>query len=196
LVLAEGKDSPGGRITLSSAICDGTTLRGKTPFGALLRIPVDRVVSLQMLGGKAVYLSDLKPAKYEYRPYLDEKWPWSSDENVKGRDLRVAGSTWDKGISMHAHSLLTWNLGGSWKRFEASVGLDDQDGRSGRVRIKVLVDGKPADLGRKEALTHSNGPMKVSVDVTRSKTLTLEVENAEDGLVQAVVDWVDARLVK
>jgi hypothetical protein len=196
VVLAEGDGSPGGRITLTSAVSDGDNLRGKTAFGAVVRIPLEPVIELQVLGGKSEYLSDRKPAKYEYLPWLDEKWSWSADGNVLGRDLRVGGSTWDKGISMHAHSLLTWNLDGGYKRFESRVGLDDQDGRKGRVRIKVLLDGKPINLPRKAPLSWSDGPIDVSIDVSGAKTLTLEVENAEEGPVQGVVDWVDARLVK
>src|SRR5205814_1545449 len=112
-----------------------------TTFGALVRVPLERVAGLEVLGGKAVYLSDLAPAKYEYRPWLDEKWGWSADGNVLGRDLRLGGSTYDKGVGMHAHSLLTYALGGRYQRFEALVGLDDLDGRQGKVRVKVLLDG-------------------------------------------------------
>ena len=196
LILAATDGSPGGRMTLTSATCDGSILRGKTAFGAMPSAPVDRIVRLEVLGGKAVDLSDLAPAKYEYRPYLDENWAWSAGCNVLDHDLRVGGSTYDRGVGMHAHSLLTYSLGGSYKRFEAKVGLDDRDGRKGRVRVRVLVDGKAADLGPKDVLTHAGGPLVVHVDVTGAKTLTLEVANAEDGPVQGVVNWVDARLVK
>jgi hypothetical protein len=196
VVLTDKDGGSGGRMTLTTATCDGILLRGRTVFGALVRIPIERVVALDVLGGKAVDLSDLPPAKYEYHPYLDEKWGWSADGNVLGRDLRLGGSTYDKGIGMHAHSALTWSLAGAYKRFEARVGLDDACGRKGRVRVRVLVDGKAGDPGRKEPLTHASGPLAVSVDVQGAKTLTLEVENAEEGVVQGVVDWVEARLIK
>jgi hypothetical protein len=196
LILSEADGAPGGRVTLVSATCDGGVLRGKTAFGAVVRVPLERVAALEVLGGKAVYLSDLAPARYEYLPWLDEKWGWSADGNVLGRDLRLGGSTYDKGVGMHAHARLSYPLEGGFERFEALVGLDDLDGRKGKVRVKVLLDGKAVDLGKKDVLTGASGPLAVSVDLKEAKTLTLEVESVEDGPVQAVVDWANARLVK
>jgi hypothetical protein len=196
VVLTPAPGSPGGRLTLTSATCDGQTFRGKTAFGALLRVPVGRVAALEVLGGKALPLAEQAPAKYTYFPYLDEKWSWSAGANVLGRALRVGGSVYDDGVGMHASSALSYALDGGCRRFEATAGLDDRDGRRGRVRLRVLVDGKPADLGNGGLLTHAGGPRSVRVDVRGAKTLTLEVVAAEDGPVQGVVNWVDARLVK
>ncbi len=196
VVLADTESSRGSRLTLTSATCEAGVVRGKTVLGTPVRFPVDRLVQLEILGGKAVRLVDIKPAKYEYRPYLDEQWTWSRDGNVMGRDFRLSGSTWEHGVGMHAHSLLHFPLDGAYRGFEALVGLDDRDGRKGRVRVRVLLDGKPLDLGKKDVLTRSAGPLSVRVSVEGGKTLTLEVENGEDGPVQGVVNWVDARLIR
>jgi hypothetical protein len=115
---------------------------------------------------------------------------------VTGRDLRVGGSVHDRGIGMHAHSRLSYALGGAYRRFEALVGLDDLDGRKGAVQIRVLADGKALDLGRTGDLTHSGGPWPVSVKVDGVKELTLEVAPGAAGPVQGVVNWVGARLVR
>jgi hypothetical protein len=196
LILTEPPGSPGGRVTLTEAACDGTTVRGKTVFGAAVRFPLERVAQLDIFGGKAMALEDIAPSKYEYRPYTNLKWSWSANETVRGRDLCLAGSAYDRGIGMHAHSLLSFPLNGAYQRFEARVGLDERDGREGRVRIKVLLDGKAVDLGKKGDLILADGPLAVSIGVEGAKTLTLVVENAENGPVEAVVDWVEARLVK
>ncbi len=196
VVLAKTARSPGGRFTLRSAVCDGKVLRGKTPFGAGLRVPAARVAGLEIVGGKAIHLSDLKPSKYEYRPFLDERWPWSADSSATGRDLRVGGAVYDRGVGMHTHSLLTYSLGGAYARFEAVVGLDDLDGRRGAARIRVLGDGKPLDLGGQGELTHAGGPLTLRLNVAGVKELTLESAWGDNGLVQGVVNWADARLVK
>lgn len=187
---------PGGRLTLASAACDGETLTGKTAFDASLKVPIEQVAGLDVLGDNVVSLSDLTPAKYQYVPYLDEKWPLSTDSAVTGGDLRVGGATYDRGIGMHANSRATYALGGAYRTFEALVGLDDRDGRQGRVKVRVLVDGKSAGLGAKQVLTHGGGPLAVRVDVSGAKELTLEVRPAERGPVQAVVNWANARLLK
>jgi hypothetical protein len=196
LVLAEGSNSPGGRITLVSATSDGDLLRGKTTFGALVRIPVEKILALEISGGNVVPLSSLKPSKYVYRPYLDENWSWWTDANVRGRDMRLVGSTYDRGIGMHSPSSLTYALDGNYRRFEATVGLDDRDGVKGRARVRVLRDGKPVDLGHEAVLTRAGGALDVRIDVEGAKALTLEVEPADEAHVQGVVNWVNALLVK
>ena len=65
---------------------------------------------------------------------------------MAGYDLRLAGSTYDKGIGLHSESRLTYALNRNYQWFESLVGLDDQTGRRGSVLIEVLVDGKPQAL--------------------------------------------------
>ena len=46
-------------------------------------------VALQVRQGKAVYLSDLEPSKYEHTPFLGVSWPYVKDGSVAGRSLRL-----------------------------------------------------------------------------------------------------------
>ncbi len=193
-------DGPGGaagaRLSLASARCaDGETLTGETLFGAAMSAPLANLAALDLFGGKAVYLSELKPTRYEYFPYLDERWDWSRDADVTGLDLRLAGSTWDRGVALHSHARLTYAVPKDCRFFEALVGLDDRTGRRGDVRVRVLADGKPLDLGADRDLT-AGAPLSVRVDTAGAKELTLEVDFGQGGPVQDHVDWVDARFVK
>jgi hypothetical protein len=197
VVLSPDQDSPGGRMSLLSATCtDGRTLQGTTVFGSKLSVPLTRVAALDVYQGKAVYLSDLKPRKYEHIPFLDCRWPYVPDGSVTGCELRLGGSTFDKGLGMHSHSRLSYDLGGVYRRFEAAAGLDDQTGRKGSVRIKVWGDGKPLDIAPDRELTAANGPLAVSVSVAGVKELILEVEFGQAADVEDHVNWVNARLVK
>jgi hypothetical protein len=191
LVLANG-----GRLSLSSATADGETLTGKLTSGVPIQVRIQDVVSLSIVQGCAEYISDLKPNKIEQTPYLDAAMPPVVDGTAKDRDLRVGGSSYDKGIGMHGACRMTFDLGGAYKLFESLVGLDDITGREGSARVQVLVDGKTRKLGIEGDLTHRNGPMTVRVDVSGAKHLTLVVDFGERGDVQADVNWVDARLIK
>jgi hypothetical protein len=198
LVLA-GKDrSSSARLTLTSATCtDGRHLEGTTAFGAKLRVPLSRVVALDLCGGAATCLSDLKPSAYEYRPYLGESRPWTAGRNAVGHDFRLAGASYNRGVGLHAPCHITYELAGKYRRFEALDGLDDRDGRRGGVRLRILADGKPADLGAAGGeLTADTGPVRVSVPLAGARKLTLEVDPGAFGNVQDVVNWVEARLVK
>jgi hypothetical protein len=188
----------GSRLSLAQATCDPKKLSGTTLFDAPIRVPLHQVLALAVFQGPAVHLSDLKPATFTSSAYLTpkENWPLVTDGSVAGRDLRLAGSTYDKGLGMHSASRVTYSLGGAYRRFEALVGLDDQTGRLGSVRIQVLADGKPADTGWDKELTHRNGPVAVRASVAGARELTLVVDFGEGGDVQDHVDWVDARLIK
>jgi hypothetical protein len=190
LVLANG-----GRIALLSATADPLVLTGKTLFGAEVKIPVDRIVSLDIRQGKATYLSDLKPKRYEHTPFLGVRWPHEMDRSVAGNEMRLARHTYDKGVGLHSESRLTFDLGGSYRRFESTVGLDDRTGQGGSVRIRVLVDGQAKEVGDKE-LTSATGPRVVSVDVTGAKELMLIVEFGSGGDVCDHVDWAEAKVIK
>src|SRR5439155_3167969 len=121
-----------------------------TLFKTGVSFPVEDVVALYVQGGPAVYLSELKAKSFEHTPYLGGVWPYVLDGSVDRRDLRLGGSTYDRGIGTHTESRLTYDLAGGYRRFEALVGLDDKTGKGGSARVRVLVDGRPQDVGDKE----------------------------------------------
>lgn len=191
----------GARLSLLSAQADAAALTGKTLFGAAVTVPTSQIVALDLFQGKAVYLSDLRPRRYEFTPYLGVRWPFVNDGSVTGGELRLAGNTFDKGLGLHSQCWIAYSLAGRYRRFEALVGIDERSGRSpsgpgGSVRIQVLVDGKAADLGPDRELTADDEPRPIRVDVTGAKELTLVVKFGAGGDVLDHVDWCDARLVK
>jgi hypothetical protein len=184
----------GTRLSLASAGCaDGKTLTGETLFKSPVSFPVEDVVALSVQGGAAVPLSELKANKFEHTPYLGCSWPYVLDGSVDRRDLRLAGSTYDRGIGMHTASRLSYDLDGRYRRFEALVGLDDTSGRGGSTHVRVLVDGRP---GADREFFGRGEPFAVRVDVTGARELTLVADFGERGGVQGHVDWADARLIK
>ncbi|OAI50789.1 hypothetical protein AYO44_17500 [Planctomycetaceae bacterium SCGC AG-212-F19] len=195
LVLADGC-----RLGVASVRLDGNRLTGKTLFGATVTLPLADLRALDIRQGRAVYLSDLKPASYHFTPYFPRlAYGWVADGSIgdgspAGDEMRLAGSTFGKGIGMHSESRISYALDGAYRRFEALVGLDDRGGANGSVRIKVLVDGKPRELGLDKELTGRDGPKEVRLDVAGARTLTLAVEYGR--FDQGQVNWADARLVK
>jgi hypothetical protein len=171
-------------------------LVGKTLFGTPVEAPLERVAALDLRQGEAVYLSDLEPKAYEHTPFLGASWPYARDGSVAGREIRLAGGTYDKGLGMHSESRLSYDLGGAYRRFEADVGLDERTGKRGRVRVEVLVDGKARPLGKGGELTAADGVLRVRLDVRGARELTLVVRFGRFGDVQAHVNWGDARLIR
>jgi NPCBM/NEW2 domain len=187
----------GTRLTLSSAVCeDGRKLTGKTAFGATLGVSLDQVAVLELVSDRVIFLSALEPKEYRHTPYLGVSWPLVRDGSVVGRDLRLGGGVFDRGLGMHSASRVTYRLPAGCRRFEALVGLDERTGRRGSVRVRVLVDGKEQDRGLKGDLTGAMQPVAIRVDVSGAKELTLLVDFGRGGNVGDHVDWGNARLVK
>jgi hypothetical protein len=197
MTLTGGGRADGTRLSLTRATCpDGTLLTGVTVFGATVHVPLERVAALDLFGSRAVYLSDLKPAKYESEPFLDVRWPLAADTAASGRELRLADGVYDKGLGTHPRCRVTYRLDGSYERFEAVVGLDPRSGREGGARVRVLADGKALDIGADRELPARDAPLTIFADVSGVKELTLVVDFGRRGDVQADVNWVDARLIK
>jgi hypothetical protein len=187
----------GCRLSLASAeYTTGQPVRAVTLFKAPVVFQLGDLVGLTIFQGASVYLSDLKPIRVEYRSFGTENWIHRPDAAVNGRDLCLAGSTFDKGLGMHSHTRLTFDLGGRFRRFESLVGLDPHTGRRGSVRIRVLVDGKERPLEWEKDLTGGSLPRPVRLELVGSKELTLGVEFGEGGPVQDHVNWAEARLIK
>ncbi|MGA2067699.1 MAG: NPCBM/NEW2 domain-containing protein [Thermoguttaceae bacterium] len=178
----------GARLTLTPAML------GTPPAAAAWKIEPKDLVFLLPLGGRVVYLSDLKPDEYRQQPYLDLPWPYHADRNVTGGLLRSGGRLWLKGLGVHSAATLSYALDGSYRRFQADVGIDDSTGGRGSVGFRVLVDGRPK---------YSSGPVRggaaplgVTVDLAGAKRLDLVVDYGEQGDVLDHADWLGARLVK
>jgi hypothetical protein len=197
LVLTDGT-----RLNVTEPALRERTLVAKAVCGPAIEIPLNRLAALDVLQGKAVYLSDLKPKKAETTGFLGEGWPWAADRTVRGQPLRLLAPareasefTLDKGLGTHPKTVLTYDLAGKYARFEALVGLDAATGKRGRADVRVLLDGKEATLPALKNL--AAGPaVPIRVDVRDVKELTLVVDFGPTGDVQADVNWGDARLVE
>jgi hypothetical protein len=156
------------------------------------------VVALQSLGGRLVYLSDLKPAAYRHVPYLDIEWPYERDRNVMGQPLVVGGKRYIKGLGMHSASRLTYRLDGAYRRFDAAIAVDDSAEKGGSVTFGVYVSrgGRWQEAYQSGVVRGGDAPQAVSVDVRGAEGLTLTVDYADRGdeLDRAVC--LDARLVE
>lgn len=194
LTLADGTRFDATTVSLK----DGEVV-AKPLLGPEVAVPVAKLIALDVLQGGAVYLSDLKPTKSDVSGFVGAGWPWVADRTVRGNPLRVltpAGeSAFDKGIGTHPRTVLTYALNGEYVRFEALVGLDAGTGKRGRATVRVLLDGKAAELPDLNTLTA--GPaIPVKLNVTGAKELTLEIDFGTSGDVQADVNWAGARLIR
>ncbi|HZZ82230.1 MAG TPA: NPCBM/NEW2 domain-containing protein [Gemmataceae bacterium] len=188
----------GARINFAELRLDEKTRRwtGKTQFDAALEMPEDAVLALDERQGQAVDLADLKPTRYEYRPYLGAAWPLALDRSVSGHPLQLGGSTFEKGLGTHASCSITYRLDNAYQRFDSDVGIDAEHAPRGRARIAIELDGKRVELAEGKELTAKSAPVQVRMAVRGVRVMTLIVDTGSYGDVQAEVNWAKARLIK
>ncbi len=159
----------------------------------------DEVTLVRPLTPRVIYLSDLTPISYKHIPFLETSWPYAADRNVLDGRLRAGGFVYAKGLSMHSASRLAYDLGGSYRRFEAELAIDESSGHRGSVRCRVFVN--DADGGWKLAhespvIRGGDEPTRVSADVSGVQRMVLIVDFADRGDELDRINWLNARLVK
>jgi len=193
-VLLELRD--GSRLTARRVVLsEQGLLEVETQFGSGLRVPTSAVVSMRFLGGRAVYLSDMKPVDFEFTPYFQTRWPLRLDRNVNGGPLRLKGREHAKGLGMHSRSVVSYDLAGEFSQFRATVGIDDSAGRKGSVQFAVEVDGERVFTS--SVMTGTDTPTSIGpLDVSGKKRLTLIVEFGERGDILDHANWCNPLLIR
>ena len=159
---------------------------------------VSDIVAVQSLGGRIEYLSDIERADYRFVPYLSIAWPLARDRNVLNGPLVVDGKRYWKGLGLHSAARATYKLDQTYRRFEASIALDDAAKERGSVVCGAYVqrDGKWAEAFKSGTVRGGDSPRAVSIDLQGAQGLTLTVDFADRGDELDYADWLDARLIQ
>ena len=213
--LIETEAAPAEPTTLLASVLavDGSALRGdiqslkdgilvfKDLYGQERKVARSSLSSLHFKNGRVVYLSDLAPKKVEEEANFirgpkklpsDLDYPFQRDRSAKGGALILGGQEHRKGLGVRAHSSLTYELEGAFRRFQAVVGLDAAAAGLGAVLAEVYVDDKKVAEHR---FAKADPPKAVDLDVAGARTLRLVVTWAGHGMSD-FADWGSARLIR
>jgi hypothetical protein len=115
--------------------------------------------------------------------------------------LRIGDKTYEKGLGVHAPSVMTFDIDGAFKNFQAEVGLHGvpperkaKDAVPGTCTFVVEGDGKV--LFESPVLKEGDAPLPVEVSVAGVKCLSLRTTNGGDVNYDDLAAWGDARLLK
>ncbi len=168
-----------------------------------LTLDLSQVLSLEVLGGAFVYLSDLTPDAVEEKfpegfERDAETWTWKRDREVTGNPLKLGNHIYPKGIGVQSYSSLTFALDGSFRELRLVVGIDDStkylgSPGLGSVTFRVLLDGKVAKEIKK---ARGDAPDEVAVPLGGAKKLALVADYGTYFHILGRADWADACLVK
>jgi hypothetical protein len=188
----------GARVQFASLGYDSKEKQwsGRTVSGSDVTVAAADLVALDLVQGRAVYLSEMKPLGFKETPYLDVRWPLGLDVAADGGPLRLGDDYYDKGLGMHGRAVVSYWLDGKFDWFETAVGVDPSAEPKGRARLAVWVDGRRYGLGNGKEQSADDAPLTVRLDVRGAKTLMLVVGFGTLGDVQNRVNWGGARLIK
>lgn len=120
-------------------------------------------------------------------------------KSINGGPLTLSAKTYQDGISIHAASEVVYSCKPEWKRFVATVGLDDSQRSDPRASIICSVTATDAS-GKSTTLTKT--PVLASGKIAdwnlnvaippQTKTIHLVVGDAGDGINCDHSDWVNA----
>ncbi|MFJ9575864.1 sulfatase-like hydrolase/transferase [Streptomyces sp. NPDC101191] len=109
--------------------------------------------------------------------------------------ISFGGTTYPKGLGVHAPSDIAYHLGGGAVRFTSLVGIDDFSAKQstlGATRAKVYGDDRL--LLTTPTLTAATGPVPVDLDVRGVRVLRLVVEDANNRTSFDHTSWALARV--
>jgi hypothetical protein len=187
--------SDGTVLKLKDASANGLTLTGTLLAGTKVALPLEEIHELTVSGGDVVPLAEVAPDRQTIASFLDTKRPPRGNRNVLGGLLTMCGRPNVTGVGVASGTTLEWDLDGSWRSFQATVGIDDAARGRGSVIFEVRVDDR--SVWRSEVLTGLSKPVAVPpVNLAGAKKLTLIVEFAQQGNVLDYANWADAVLIR
>ncbi|HZO57845.1 MAG TPA: NPCBM/NEW2 domain-containing protein [Bryobacteraceae bacterium] len=110
-----------------------------------------------------------------------------------GRVITLNGTTYGKGLGVHAPSEVRYRLNGACSSFQAAVGVDDEVGSYGSIVFQVWADG--AKLYDSGVMYGGTATKSVNVSLSGRQELRLIVGDAGNGVVSDHGDWANARII-
>ncbi|MEQ8635105.1 NPCBM/NEW2 domain-containing protein [Gimesia maris] len=185
----------GTRVTISELAVSQEHVAAKTLFGASLTCPISMVETITPRGGRVIPLSDVKPASYQFTPYLSRKWNWQRNRNVLRGPLVTEGTEYFSGLGMHSASELRYQLDGKYSGFQTLVGLDEATTGRGDVDVLILVDQRI--VFQKSLSEEQRRMVEVPrIDMTGAQELILKVEFGKNADMDDHVNWLRPVLLR
>lgn len=143
------------------------------------------------------YLSDLR-----WRSARNGLGPVERNQDNGGRaandggSIRVGGTTYTKGLGVHADSNIRFDLGGKCSSFSFVAGFDDSVRTSVSVKLFVVVDGRRVFTGSlSQAGATSSSTTRGTIGISGANRLQLLVSDLDNGNSNELINWADAKVV-
>ena len=188
---------------------DGASMSVKSQNGISFQLPFDAVRRIEYSDTNTVFLSDLDPESFSWRPAfsvgtplpeLQELYRPTRDVNFFGEPLSIQPNqvssnreTFAKGISVQSQTRVTYRLAGEFRRLQALAGIDARLLPHGNVELKLIGDG---NVLFSTQISGTSDAIGIDVDLVTIKRLTIEVNFGDNSNAGDHLNLCNARLSK
>ena len=167
--------------------------------GVRADIPLDAWSTIDYSVANLVFLDELEPVQADYRPYFstartpESVVQWFRPKMADGV-LHLGQQLYERGVSLHSQTSLTYRLQREYRQFRAKVGIDDRFRNSGQVCLTITHDKRTLF---EQEISGKDGTIELEIDMRGVRRFTIAVGYGKDNS-----DWgdqlnlCDARLVK
>jgi NPCBM/NEW2 domain len=164
-------DTVGNALAATKVTADGAKVFITTTIDNVkLECDASTIARFDYNMGKLSFLSDLIPTKVVEDSALGLIVTHRKDVNLDGEPI-VLDRPYAKGLSLHAHTELEYDLKGRYKKFTAVLGVDPRVGADSQPKVTIEVDGRAAFS---EVVT-AKKLRPVTIDVTKANSIRIIV---------------------
>jgi hypothetical protein len=174
------------KITLGESSFVVTTVSGakiEYPKAGKVEEGKPAVARLDFSSGRLAFLSDIDPVRIVEKSNTGRIDHYRRNKGLEGGDIRFAAEpgqsappTFAKGLAIHAHTELVYDLGGQFKKFDALLGVDESVEGDSDVRVTIEADGKELFA---ERVKRGDKPKPVKLEVKDVKELRIVVRSSD-----------------
>jgi len=162
-------------VAAAIKITDKKSVEVETATGVKIEYPtINDVARLDFAAGALQFLSNLNPTQVQQSSTEGIPEPYRRDRNLDNDDIKMAGVKYPKGLALHSRTVLTYDLDGQYKIFEAMAGVDDCVEGDSTVTLTIEGDFKPIF---KEVVKKGDKPRALNLSIVTVKKLTITVES-------------------
>jgi hypothetical protein len=172
-------DTEGDSLAAAKVAVEGGTFTVTTAAGVQVGLEEKVLARLDYNMGKLTYLSDMEPAKVVQRSGAGLVIRYRTDGNLEGEPILLAGVQHAKGLSLHAHTELEYELGGKYKDFKALLGVDPHASPESRAQVTIECDGE-RKFSKTVPANAAPEPLSLSVRDVRRLRIIVSSDNFLD----------------
>jgi NPCBM/NEW2 domain len=172
-------DAVGNLLVAADVVLNADGLAVTTVSGVHVAIKEAKLLAkLDFSKGKLAFLSDLAPTRDAVTLATEDDDLYArfvrfrKDLNLDNGAIRLGGKQFAKGVTLHAGTQLTYDVGGDYKELRATLGVDDGVETDSPVEVVVEGDGRELFRGK---VSRKDPPRPVAVDVRGVRDLRVSV---------------------